>query len=90
MCVADDKRGAASHGDGEGGGVDPDHVEPLRVRVHCDGGEAGVRPVREVARPGEGGQELRVLVACVVAVQAEVRPLQSISLEFANFYVDEH
>ena len=52
-ALTNNKRGAASHGDGEGGGVDPDHVEPVRVRVHCDGGEAGVGPVREVASPGE-------------------------------------
>ena len=84
------RRGAASHGDGDGGGVDPDHVEPVRVRVHCDGGEAGVGPVREVASPGEGGQELRVLVTRVVTVQTEVRPLPRIALEFDNFYFDVH
>ena len=65
--------------------MDPDHVEPVRVRVDCDGGEAGVGPVREVASPGEGGQELRVLVTRVVTVQTEVRPLTRIALELENF-----
>ena len=55
--------------------MDPDDVEPLGVRVQTDGGEAGVCLVWEVARPGEGGQELRVVVTCVVTVQTEVCPL---------------
>ena len=52
----------------------PHHVEPIGVRLNADRLETAWL-VRAVAVVGEGGEEVLVAVAGVVAVQSQVCPL---------------